>query len=70
MLQVEYLPLERAADYVKRAGPGLLGVLGFPAVPAELANDVPMACVAAANLRPGPAGALCEIWSSRAPVGS
>ena len=70
MLQVEYLPLESAAEYVKRAGPGLLGVLGFPAVPDDFATDVPTACVAAANLRAGPAGALCEIWSSRAPAGA
>jgi len=70
MLQVEYLPLERAADYMKRAGPGLLGVLGFPAVPAGFPDGVATACVAAPNLRPGGAGALCEIWSSRDPVGS
>lgn len=68
MLQVRYLPLDQAADYMKRAGPCALGVLGFPAIPGEFGGDVPSACVAVDKLQAGPAGALCEIWLAGEPV--
>jgi len=70
MLQVEYLALDLAADHLKRIGPGLVGLLGFPAAPPEFAKNVPSACVGAASVRPGSVEALCEIWSSRSPVRS
>lgn len=69
MLRIEYLPLDVATDYLRDAGAGILGVMGFPAVPGECAADVPSACLAAANLTPGAgASALCEVWHSEAPV--
>jgi len=69
MLHIEYLSLDDATDYLSGAGAGILGVLGFPALPKECGADVPSACVAAASLVPGvDAPALCEVWVSEAPV--
>lgn len=69
MLRIEYLPLDAAADRLARTRPGLLAVLGFPAIPRECEPDLPRACVAAENLLPDAgAPALCEVWLSRAPV--
>ena len=69
MIHIEYLHGDLAAEYLKREGPGLLGVLGFPVVPAGCAQAVPHASVAAAGPRTGPRPAdLCEVWMSREPV--
>ncbi len=69
MLHLEYLSLDAATDYLRGAGPGILGVMGFPTLPGECGADVPSACVAAASLGPGlDAPALCEVWVSEDPV--
>lgn len=69
MIHIEYLHGDRAAEYLQRESPGLLGVLGFPAVPAGCAQAIPQASVAAAGPGAGaqPAG-MCEVWTSREPV--
>jgi enamine deaminase RidA (YjgF/YER057c/UK114 family) len=69
MIHIEYLHGDLAADYLKREGAGLLGVLGFPAVPADCATTVPHASVAAGGPGTGPqATDFCEVWMSHAPV--
>lgn len=69
MLHIEYLSLDDATDYLSGAGAGILGVLGFPALPTDCGADVPSACVAAASLGTGvDAPALCEVWVSEGPV--
>ncbi|HEX5629572.1 MAG TPA: hypothetical protein VFX72_08360, partial [Usitatibacteraceae bacterium] len=69
MLHIEYLSLDDATDYLRGAGPGILGVMGFPTLPGECGADVPSACVAAASLGTGvDAPALCEVWVSEDPV--
>lgn len=69
MLRIEYLPLDLATDYLRDAGAGVLGVMGFPAVPRACGADLPSACVAAESLAPGAGvSALCEVWVSEGPV--
>ncbi len=66
MLRVEYLRLDLASHLPERVGPGLVGVLGFPAVPGDCRSDVPCACVQVSS--GGEASSLCEVWTSADPV--
>lgn len=69
MLRVEYLRADVAAERFRRGEPGLLGVVGFPALPEGCAAGVPSASVACASLLPqGREAAFCEVWLSDSPV--
>lgn len=69
MLRIEYLTIGAATQFLEQSRAGLLGMVGFPSLPEGLAADLPCASIGAASLAPGaPAPALCEAWTSQAPV--
>lgn len=68
MLTLDYLTQERALAAALDAGPGLVGVIGFPGLPDELPDAVPRASVPAEDLLVDAGGGICEVWTSPEPV--
>lgn len=66
MLQLEYLPLQAAAQRLEDRPPGLLGVVGFPGIQLPADNPVPSARVGIASV--DHTDALCEVWTASEPA--